>query len=81
MRIQIKAAVLPVALAAITACGETDSDPGDGVEAQLPNPAATFCDEQGGEYILETSECRLADGTVVDAWEYFRQHKQGKTEE
>ena len=81
MRSRIKAAVLPAVFLAVTACSEPDSGLRNGAEAKIPNPAAIFCNEQGGEYILATSECRLADGTVVDAWEYFRQHKQGETEE
>ncbi|MDH5246980.1 MAG: amidohydrolase family protein [Betaproteobacteria bacterium] len=45
----------------------------------LPNPAAAFCVEQGGQYqVADTasgarSVCRLADGRVVDAWDFFRQ--------
>ncbi len=42
----------------------------------LANPAATFCVAQGGTYTIGTSEtggtCALPDGTIVDAWEYFR---------
>ena len=47
--------------------------------SQTPNPAATYCVEQGGTYsIVEEAEgqrgiCTLTDGRSVDAWEYFRQ--------
>ena len=54
--------------------------------SQLPNPAAVYCIEQGGTYSTEEGTdgqrglCTLADGSVVDAWEYFRQqHAQGQT--
>jgi|MudIll2142460700_1097286.scaffolds.fasta_scaffold05188_2 hypothetical protein len=50
----------------------------------LPNPAAVFCVEKGGQYQIENhatgarSVCRFPDGRVVDAWDFFRQN-QGAT--
>ena len=47
----------------------------------LPNPAAAFCVKSGGQYQADDrvtgarSVCRLPDGRVVDAWEFFRQNK------
>ncbi|SNS50117.1 DUF333 domain-containing protein [Tropicimonas sediminicola] len=44
------------------------------------NPAATFCIESGGQYVIETEAdgqrgyCVLTDGTRVDAWDYFREN-------
>jgi hypothetical protein len=45
----------------------------------MPNPAAVYCVEQGGELVpMEDEEwnqysiCRLADGTEVEEWEYYR---------
>ena len=44
----------------------------------LPNPAAVFCEEQGGTYrtVQEPQGtrgiCKLIDGREVDAWEFFR---------
>jgi putative hemolysin len=54
----------------------SDQGPGDaaGDNVGLPNPAAVFCEEQGGEYLLDSGECRLADGTVVDAWDHYREN-------
>jgi len=43
----------------------------------LANPAAVFCAERGGEYLLASGQCRLADGTTVDAWTYFREQHAG----
>ena len=40
--------------------------------AGLANPAAVFCEEQGGVVSGVEPMCELPDGTVVDAWEYFR---------
>ncbi|MFD0978373.1 DUF333 domain-containing protein [Tropicimonas aquimaris] len=44
------------------------------------HPAATFCIESGGQYVIETEAdgqrgyCVLTDGTRVDAWDYFREN-------
>lgn len=58
-------------------CAEDISNP-----AEMPNPAAVFCQEQGGAYRVaqgaegERGICVLRDGGEVDAWSYFRdQHK------
>lgn len=69
-----------LALACVLWLGAKGPDVGLSAEGEaqtqvaLPNPAAVFCAEQGGEYRLDTGQCRLADGTIVDAWELFRQH-------
>ncbi len=60
-------------LAALTAC---TSDPAP----ELANPAATFCFEQGGSYDIrdeaagQVGYCTLADGSEVDAWDYYREN-------
>jgi len=41
--------------------------------AGLANPAAVYCSERGGDYLLASGQCRLADGRTVDAWRYFRE--------
>jgi putative hemolysin len=47
--------------------------------AQLPNTAAVFCVEQGGDYRIEPGDCGmrsvcvLPNGREVDAWAYFRE--------
>jgi putative hemolysin len=41
--------------------------------AGLANPAAVFCEEQGGTVSGPEPMCELPDGTVVDAWEYYRE--------
>lgn len=40
--------------------------------AGLANPAAVFCEEQGGVVSGDEPMCELTDGSVVDAWEYYR---------
>jgi putative hemolysin len=37
------------------------------------NPAAVYCVESGGEYMLDSGECKLSDGKVVKAWDYYRE--------
>lgn len=37
----------------------------------MPNPASVYCEEKGGTVDLDTSKCKLADGTEVDEWEYY----------
>lgn len=56
-------------LALVGACG----DDADGDDPGIANPAAVFCEEQGGTVSGPEPMCELPDGTVVDAWEYFRE--------
>ena len=41
-------------------------------ELRIANPAAVFCEEQGGVVSGDEPMCELPDGSVVDAWEYYR---------
>jgi putative hemolysin len=57
--------------------GSVDGEPST---VGLANPAAVFCVESGGTYVIrraadgsESGVCILADGTEVDAWAYFRE--------
>lgn len=49
-------------------CGGEGSDD----DAGLPNPAAVYCEEQGGTASGPEPMCRLPGGSVVDAWELYR---------
>jgi putative hemolysin len=62
--------------AALSACSEGQQDMQTPISGK-PNPAAVYCEEQGGSYNLETGECTLKDGSVVDAWQYYRDHHKG----
>jgi putative hemolysin len=54
-------------------CSDDDND-----EPGMPNPAAVFCEEQGGTTSGPEPMCQLPDGSVVDAWEFFRsEHPDG----
>jgi putative hemolysin len=52
----------------LTGCGDDDGD-----EPEVPNPAAVYCEEQGGTVSGPEPICELPDGTVVDAWDYYRE--------
>ena len=48
-------------------------------EARIPNPSAVFCNEKGLKYETrknpdgsEYGVCILSDGTVCNAWKYYR---------
>jgi putative hemolysin len=47
--------------------------------AELPNPAAAYCEEQGHKYEIRTASdgsqsgvCIFADGSECDEWAYYR---------
>lgn len=50
----------------------------DASQTLIANPAAVFCEDQGGSYHIVDEEsgargiCILPDGEKVDAWEFFR---------
>ena len=68
-------------LAGLLALAGSDSAAQDRA-VDLANPAAVYCVESGGTYAIlqsadgATGTCTLADGTVRDAWEYFRENNQ-----
>ncbi|UTF61478.1 DUF333 domain-containing protein [Gilvimarinus sp. DA14] len=41
--------------------------------SRQPNPAAVYCEKQGGQYDFDSGQCTLANGEVVDAWDYYRE--------
>jgi putative hemolysin len=53
--------------------GEANArQPVEVVMGTLPgNPAAAFCEDNGGQYNGEQGTCTLSDGTVCDAWAYY----------
>jgi putative hemolysin len=55
--------------------------PDPSVTVGIANPAAVFCIRSGGIHSIrkaadgsEYGVCVFPDGTVIDAWEYFRTH-------
>ena len=67
--------LLSTAALALTACAEAVPE---SPRIGTPNPASTYCVEQGGRLEIrkteggETGYCRLPDGRVVEEWEFFR---------
>lgn len=65
---------LLVVSVAFTACGNDEPDDDTG----LANPAAVFCEEQGGTLDMRTDEagtsgfCIFDDGSECEEWAYFR---------
>lgn len=59
----------------LSSCVQLDRTPND-QNAQTPNPAAAFCANEGGSYNLDNGNCELEDGTVVDSWDYYREHQE-----
>jgi hypothetical protein len=66
--------VVALAVSALAGCGSDADEP-----PAVPNPASAYCVEQGGTVRIVTAAdgsqsglCRLADGTEVDEWEYYR---------
>ena len=68
--------LIAAGIIAIAACSDQASEADSSDTVGRPNPAAVFCEQQGGEYLLGSSECRLESGTVVDAWSYYRENAQ-----
>jgi inhibitor of cysteine peptidase len=58
---------------ALTGCGDEEPD-----DAGLANPAAVFCEEQGGTLDMRTNDagttgyCLFDDGSECEEWAYFR---------
>ncbi|WP_318486835.1 putative hemolysin [Photobacterium leiognathi] len=46
----------------------------------MANPASVYCEEQGGKLEIKKEEkgdvgyCHLADGKVVEEWEFYREN-------
>lgn len=58
------ASMLPL----IGGCGDSNDNDAPGI----PNPASVFCEEQGGTASGPEPMCELPDGSIVDAWDYYR---------
>jgi putative hemolysin len=53
----------------------------------MANPASVYCEEQGGTVTIvkdeegnESGICKLADGTEVEEWEYYRVNHKDEAE-
>lgn len=73
-----------VFVSVLAACGSGDegsqtppSSSAVSEDAAVANPAAVFCEEQGGTVFGPEPMCGLPDGSAVDAWEYYRAETDG----
>jgi putative hemolysin len=73
--------MLTMVLAAgfLAACGRAPQPSPAPVEAELPNPASVFCEEEGGRLEIRTDAsggqigiCVFTDGSECEEWGYFR---------
>ena len=62
-----------------TAAGDDEASQQEAAPAQMANPAAVFCIEQGGEHDIRKDAdgnavgyCILPDGSEPIAWDYYR---------
>ncbi len=66
-------AIAPCVL--VAGCVSAPSEP---KAVGLPNPASTYCVEQGGRLEIrkeakgEVGYCQLSDGRVIEEWAFFR---------
>jgi putative hemolysin len=63
----------------VAACGSTPAPTAQAGQAGLPNPAAVYCEEQGGTIdIREDAQggqygvCMFDDGSECDEWAFYR---------
>ena len=73
-------ALLAAGVLTLAGCGKNQpavENPDE--NAEIANPASVYCEEQGWTVNIvkdeegnESGMCKLADGTEVDEWEYYR---------
>ncbi len=61
-----------VLIGLLTACDQKEVDSQEENKLNRANPAAVYCVDQGGEYILETGMCELPSGESITAWDLYR---------
>jgi putative hemolysin len=71
-------AIILIAISFVMGCQKQLSPEGDG-DIQIANPSATYCVEQGNDYLIKTAPdgsqsgiCKLKDGTTCEGWAYYR---------
>jgi putative hemolysin len=82
MKTRIRMVAVMVALSAVLVGGcrpTTQRVSVEEAQAGLPNPAALYCEEQGGEYDIRTASdgsqdgaCVFGDGSECDGWAFYR---------
>ena len=63
-------AMLSVVALTLAGCNKAET-PVEENNAEMPNPAAVYCEDNGGTLNLEDGTCTLTDGTVCDEWDFY----------
>ena len=70
---------LPLAMLLMAACTFQPLQAPDEKKADMANPAAVFCEEEGYKYEIRTADdgsesgiCIFDDGSECDEWAFFR---------
>jgi len=80
MKVTLKTVLVGILIITIvlTSCSGQETDPTGEPVADMANPAAVHCEEQGGEHDIrkdtagnEVGICVFEDGSECDAWDYF----------
>ena len=63
-----------LAMGALTLAGCNKNAPIENPDenAEMPNPAAVYCEENGGTLNLEEWLCMFSDGSYCEEWSFFR---------
>lgn len=67
----------------LSACGGESINAPQEKMIGMANPAAVYCEEQGGRVEIRKEEngdagyCHLPDGRVIEEWELFRSQNNG----
>ncbi|WP_353141225.1 I78 family peptidase inhibitor [Acinetobacter pragensis] len=76
-----KIILLAIAASALSACTSMSTPNDHQAKVGMANPASQYCAEQGGKIEIKDEKngqvgyCRLANGNVVEEWEFFRSNK------
>ena len=65
-------ALLTMGCLTLAGCNKNAPVENPDVNAEIPNPAAVYCEENGGTLDLETWLCIFDDGSSCEEWAYYR---------
>ena len=84
---EVRGWVMLMMYRSVNAKAETPTEETAELVVGMANPASVYCEEQGGTITIVKDEewneygmCKLADGTEVEEWEYYRTNHPQTTE-